>query len=198
MSDSADNKKVPTNDNFLVLDPDLSVNYFQLLGLKDGYTISLSELEKAYLKLQRKIHPDQFTNNTNGQLVAVQYSSFINKAYETLRSPLLRAQYLLDLYGITADIETATTNDHDFLMEQIDLRETLEEIKETENPHQGLKNLMQDINDKIDDLQNQFNILWKKRENGSLVAAIPVLQKMYFFHKLMKEARAEEERLLGI
>ena len=197
MSDIAGSNQRKT-ENESELYPDFSQNYFQLFGLQEAYTISADELEKAYLTLQKQAHPDKFANDSRQQLVAVQYSSFINKAYETLCSPLLRAQYLLDIYGISVDLETITIQDHDFLMEQMELRETLAEIKESKNPQQELKNLMQSINEKITGLQHQFDDLWQNRNNESLTAAIPVLHKMYFFYKLLHEARIEEEQLLKI
>jgi molecular chaperone HscB len=99
--------------------------YFSLLSLNPSFDIDLQELEKAYFAQQRLFHPDRFVGKPHAErLVALGKSADINKAYETLKNPLKRAQYLLHLQGI------AVGTDHDtvkptqaLLMEVIELRE---------------------------------------------------------------------------
>jgi DnaJ-domain-containing protein 1 len=59
----------------------------------------------------------------------IHFGAIINTAFDTLKSPLLRATYLLELQGINAFDEKDTQMDVDFLMNQIELRESLEAIK---------------------------------------------------------------------
>lgn len=75
------------------------------------------------------MHPDRFANAEEPEkLRAVQLSSYLNEAYETLKSPLRRAAYLLSLRDI--DVEQVNQNDlsMDLLLEQIQLREKLDEL----------------------------------------------------------------------
>ena len=73
--------------------------------------------------------------------LAVQTTSLINQAYDTLKSPLKRAQYLLELEDIDAGQESHITSDMSFLMKQIAFRETLEEIRDSADPLAGLDSM---------------------------------------------------------
>ncbi|MGQ7109039.1 Fe-S protein assembly co-chaperone HscB, partial [Escherichia sp. TWPC-MK] len=67
------------------------------------------------------------------QLAAVQQSATINQAWQTLRHPLMRAEYLLSLHGFDLASEQHTVRDTAFLMEQLELREELDEIEQAKD-----------------------------------------------------------------
>ncbi|MCA4773943.1 iron-sulfur cluster co-chaperone HscB C-terminal domain-containing protein [Wolbachia endosymbiont of Mansonella perstans] len=68
----------------------MSSNYFTLFGIELAFNISFDELEKKYIELSRTdINEGQSKNMEN-----------INKAYQVLKSPLKRAEHLLDLFGV--------------------------------------------------------------------------------------------------
>ena len=51
----------------------------------------------------------------------------MNEAYRTLKSPVQRARHLLELHGVDVAFETNTAMPTEFLMQQMELREALEE-----------------------------------------------------------------------
>jgi len=59
----------------------------------------------------------------------MQMTTRVNEAYRTLKSPVLRGKYLLELNGVDVAFETNTAMPREFLMEQMELREKLEEAK---------------------------------------------------------------------
>ena len=59
----------------------------------------------------------------------MQWSTRVNEAYRTLRSPVLRAKYLLEMNGVDVQFETNTQMPTDFLLRQLELREALEAAK---------------------------------------------------------------------
>ena len=62
------------------------------------------------------------------QRVALQWATFVNEAFDTLKSPIARAQYLLKLNAPELAVEGARVNlPHEFLMQQMQWREALEE-----------------------------------------------------------------------
>ena len=93
------------------------------------------------------------------------------------------------------DFEIITVDDSVFLMEQMELREALSEIKQAKAPDTMLKALKKEINERIKDLRDQFNELWQSLYNKDMKAAAVIVQKMSFLYKLMDEVDAEEERL---
>lgn len=85
----------------------MAQDLFALLGLgAPRYRLDPRELDLAFRKLQFELHPDRFTGAPERERqLSESASSLVNKAYATLRSPLLRAQYLLRQRGIETDTE---------------------------------------------------------------------------------------------
>ncbi|KJV68816.1 fe-S protein assembly co-chaperone HscB [Candidatus Neoehrlichia lotoris str. RAC413] len=77
----------------------MSENYFSLLQLNICFSIDLKLLEQNYITIQRAYHPDCFSSQSDKKL-ALEYISKINKAYQVLKSPLSRAEYILQLKNI--------------------------------------------------------------------------------------------------
>jgi len=86
---------------------DLTANYFELLDLEQDYQLDLKVLKEKYLELQREVHPDKFASESEKiQREAIQRVSYLNQAYEILKSPLQRAIYLLQISGNDFDPDT--------------------------------------------------------------------------------------------
>ena len=76
-------------------------NYFEYLELPRRLQIDLSQLEKSFYGLSRRLHPDlYFQRPEQERVLAEEASARLNDAYRTLRDPVARAEYLLELCGI--------------------------------------------------------------------------------------------------
>jgi len=105
-------------------------DHFALLGLPRSYAIDAAELERVYRDIQSRVHPDKHAHLGDAdRRVAMQWATQVNEAYRSLQNPLLRARYLLELAGHDARIETNTAMPTDFLMRQMELRETVAEVR---------------------------------------------------------------------
>ncbi|STL12439.1 co-chaperone HscB [Escherichia coli] len=70
------------------------MDYFTLFGLPARYQLDTQALSLRFQDLQRQYHPDKFASGSQAeQLAAVQQSATINQAWQTLRHPLMRAEY---------------------------------------------------------------------------------------------------------
>jgi len=106
---------------------DLNQNHFELFGLPPRFRLDLPRLDSRYRELQREVHPDRFAAAPQSeQRVSMQLSTRVNEAYQTLKSPLGRAGYLLQLQGLDPGFETNTAMPAEFLEHQMLLRESLE------------------------------------------------------------------------
>ena len=119
--------------------------YFTLFQLEPAFDIDAENLEQTYRALAARFHPDKFASaSAFEQKQAVMMSSAINDAYRTLRNPIDRAAYLLKTLGIDADAPEHTSFAPDFLMQQMEWRETLMEAR-AESDLKTLENLNDEI-----------------------------------------------------
>ena len=110
-------------DTCQAVQPPGQADHFARLGLARTFALDGVELERCYMMLQRRLHPDRFaTRGGRERELSMQQATSLNDAYETLHSPLRRAKYLLALAG-----EVASENDTEVLMEALADRETLAE-----------------------------------------------------------------------
>lgn len=74
-------------------------DYFTLFGLEKKFSLSLDTLEKQYINLQKQSHPDMAGKASLEQEKAFLQTTLLNQAYETLKYPVKRGEYLLTLQG---------------------------------------------------------------------------------------------------
>jgi molecular chaperone HscB len=108
--------------------PEFSRNHFELLGLPVTFAVDANALDNAYRELQSRVHPDRYASASEAERrVAMQWATKANEAYRTLRNPVDRARYLLSLKGYDTEEESNTSMPPDFLMQQMEWRESVEE-----------------------------------------------------------------------
>lgn len=106
-------------------------DYFSYFGLKPVFAIDRDALDAAWRQAAARVHPDRFaTAGPTEKRVAMQWASRINEAYRCLRSPLSRARYLCEQAGVDLQVETNTAMRPAFLMQQMEWREALDELRE--------------------------------------------------------------------
>ena len=119
--------------------------YFTLFQLEPAFDIDAENLEQTYRALAARFHPDKFASaSAFEQKQAVMMSSTINDVYRTLKNPIDRAAYLLKTLGIDADAPEHTSFAPNFLMQQMEWRETLMEAR-AESDLKTLENLNDEI-----------------------------------------------------
>jgi len=168
---------------------DYSKNYFELFGLPVGYILDSRSLAERYRELQRVVHPDRFANASDQERrLSVQGAALINEAYETLKDPVARASYLLTLHGVEMDVQNESTQDMAFLMQQMELREALEEARNQPDPYERVIDISQQVNQLITQLVGQMAVQFETPTPEQLEAAREILRKMRFLQKLRSEA----------
>ena len=170
-----------------------SLNYFELFSLPKSFQVAGNDLERAYKKLQAQHHPDRFTDADDSErLRALQHTSLINDAYETLKSPLKRAAYLLKLSDIDPEEHNQAHLHGDFLLRQMETREALEGLLVKEDI-EGLDRMKGAVNLEKDETLGQFVSAYTA---GELVDAKSIYNKLQFLFKLADEIESAEEKLL--
>ena len=113
--------------------------YFAMFSLPQKLTLDTAQLERDFYRLSRKLHPDLFARKgAEEQAWSLRQSSLLNDAYRTLKDPVARTAYLLQLEGIRLEDENAEIRDPqarqnrvpaDLLEEVFELNMQLEEMR---------------------------------------------------------------------
>lgn len=163
------------------------LNHFSYFELPEKFDIDLADLTHRYRELQKVIHPDKFANSPERErLQAVQRAAQVNDAFDVLKSPLYRAQHLLVLNGIEAE-KNATISDPMFLMQQMEMRESLEDAAAKDDALTAVEDAIDDIDDVYQNLLSKIKNMFAdaspdyKKINDSVL-------KLQFFNRLKNEA----------
>ena len=101
------------------------MNYFELFELPVSLKIDQGKLAQKYFGLQKKYHPDFFTQATeHEQEEALEISSQLNKALKVFKNREETIKYVLQLKDLLEEEEKYQLPP-DFLMEMMELNEEL-------------------------------------------------------------------------
>jgi molecular chaperone HscB len=171
----------------------LRKNYFELFAIPVQFALDISSIAERYRELQRATHPDQFALATEQERNrAVGQAAQVNDAYQTLRSPLKRAQYLLELNGVPLD-DTDTSMDLTFLMQQMELREALEQVPDAADPYAALDKIRGELKRDLKAVTQE--VAERLDGEAEVASAREPVKKMQFLFKVQQELNEMEERL---
>jgi len=167
------------------------MNHFELFGLPIQFELDGSLLSTQFRELQKQFHPDNFsTASERDRLMSVQKAAQINDAYQVLKQPVSRLEYILQLNGLDIRGEQKTLQDPMFLMQQMELREELEEINDEE--------ALLDFDAKVNKLYKQHLLeVQQQLQDAMWEAAAEQVRKLKFIQKLKQEIEQTEDRLFG-
>ncbi|WP_351010432.1 co-chaperone HscB [Shewanella sp. S1-58-MNA-CIBAN-0166] len=173
------------------------MNYFDLFNVVPAFDIDTALLAERYRDLQRAVHPDKFANDTEQQkLLSVQRTAQVNDGYQTLKNPLRRAEHMLSLRGIELSHETTTLKDGAFLMQQMEWREALEDIKDSSEPQSSIDELYDSFAEFESTLFTKLATRLISDESSDALLAADQIRKLKFMAKLHDELARIEDGLL--
>lgn len=172
--------------------PPGQVDHFTRLGVERDFEIDSADLDRRYFGFQRNLHPDRFARRSaKERAIAESQSASLNQAYETLKDPLTRAAYLLELAGIrSAAAHAATVDDEELLIEAMENREALMEAESVEAVDTLTARALASSIACLNDLGKAF------RDND-LERANRLTTRLRYWRKLGEEARGKRRLLEG-
>ena len=109
-------------------DASLASDDFAVFDLPRRFALDKAELDRRRLSLLSQTHPDRFADaGASAQRLATQWTVRVNEAFARLKEPLQRAAYLCELAGTAIEAEDNTAMPTDFLMQQMQWREALDD-----------------------------------------------------------------------
>lgn len=164
---------------------DLTADFFSLFELPRAFRLNVSELDSRYRDVQAQVHPDRFANAPEGERrLSMQWATRANEAYQTLKKPLGRARYLLELHGHDLQAENNTAMPADFLMEQMEWREAVMEARAGRDHHE-LEHLHNRLRADIDSRYEEVGQLLDDAKEFAL--ATDRVRRLMFLEKLLSE-----------
>ena len=169
-------------------------NPFALFDLPVAFQVDSALLNERYLALQKSLHPDNFSAaSAQEQRLAIQKSAEINDALRILKDPITRADSIIALNtGKTENPEEKSNNDIDFLMQQMEWRETLENIENRKDTDE-LTAFAQEINQIRHAILSELSTALDAQQWD---IARAITDKLRFIKKLQTEIERVEETLL--
>ena len=159
-------------------------DYFDLFGLPRQQALDVAGLDVLYRDIQSRIHPDKHAHLSDAeQRVAMQWATRVNEAYATLKDPLRRARYLLELADHDAGLETNTAMPAEFLMMQMELREAVADAREA-GDIESLDSRHRQIRKSI---RGEFEELQRTLDAGDHPRAAELVRQLMFQEKLLHE-----------
>ena len=172
---------------------DLHKNYFELLGVPQKFSIDSNVLDQNYRRLQSEVHPDRFAAAPSSErLHSMQLATEAHEAYRTLKNPTVRARYLLQLQGMDVNEESNTVMPAEFLMLQMEWRESIEDAK-AEHDVAALEKLLKKAQQEARNLQESLGTMLDK--DAELKEAAETVRKLSFIDKICSDIEQDIIRL---
>jgi len=168
-------------------------NHFQLFDLPETYGLDTARLDEAYRRLQNEVHPDRFAaSGESEKRLSMQWATRVNEAYQTLKTPLSRATYLLHLRGKDVFSASHTSFPPAFLMQQMEWRESIGDARQSRNAS-ALDKLWRDLRNESVNLENRLAVELDDAKDNE--AAAITTRELKFMHKLIEEVGDAQEEL---
>ena len=175
------------------MNPDFAQDHFTLFGLERRYALDGDDLDRRFRSVQANVHPDKFAHLGDAERrLSMQWATRANEAYQTLKQPVRRARYLLELAGVDPQIEHNTAMPHDFLLQQMEWREAVAEALDAGDAHE-----LEHLHNRLKrEMAAQFGDLGEALDARQDYAhAADVVRQMMFQEKLLADIDDAIERL---
>jgi molecular chaperone HscB len=164
------------------------MNYFELFEIPQRFDVDVAELANRYRELQKAVHPDKFANAGEQQkLLAISKTAQVNDGYQTLKDPIRRAEHMLLLRGVDIDNESTTMKDSGFLMQQLEWREALAELRDSDDIDADIAALEAEFTQYRQQLLDNLSKQLVDTQASSAMLAADQVRKLKFMAKLQDE-----------
>ncbi len=169
----------------------LSASDFVLFNLPQQFAQNRNELDTRWKQLQREAHPDKFAaQGAVAQRVAMQWSVRINEAYQRLKDPLKRAAYLCELAHFPIQAHSNTAMPADFLMQQMQWREELDEAQTPADIEAIIDQAMLHKQQMLQKLEQRLDV------DKNYSAAVETVRVLMFIEKLLHDLNTALDKAL--
>ena len=167
------------------------MNYFELFEMPVSLQVDKKYLQDKYFELQKKYHPDFFSNESEeNQADVLEKSSMINKAYKTFQNDDETIKCVLQIKGLIEEEEKYQLPPA-FLAEMMEINEGLMEVDDSslEETETKINQLEKYLYDEVRVIIEYYN------EDNTTNEQLSLVKDYYFKKKYLKRIL---ERLEGL
>lgn len=169
----------------------MTENPFELFGLPSQFALDAKELEARHRELSKSVHPDKHVGAGAGMRAqALSHAVSVNEAYRVLRDPLLRAEAVAKVRGLSLPEKAALPPA--FLMDVMEQREALAEVQGDEVK---LQNLLNAATARCTALETELASAFSQHATGPAIATL--LAQLRYARRLAEEIDMKLEALDG-
>lgn len=173
-----------------LIKPKTDLDYFKVFGLDPGYDLDVRDLAKVFRQAQTILHPDKHSTKAQDQLeLSEEWSSLVNSAYQTLKDPLNRALYLLEMKGRPLE-EGDVATDATFLAEVMEANEEVADAESSADICALSEHNKKVIKDYEEEVSKAFGA-------NDIDLARDLVSKMKYFCSLQDKIKERELELEG-
>jgi len=169
-------------------------SYFEVFGLKPLLELNENILRSKFYDLSKKTHPDSFVlSHSANQIHATRWSTLINRAYQTLKSPFSRAEYLLELFADTSPIQRSLPT------ELAESYFELQDMLTTGQGKQALESFIHQLDKEEEGCQKEWALLadeWSQSDTPQVL--VSRLRSCVDKHKYLASLRQNIEKHRGV
>jgi molecular chaperone HscB len=163
---------------------------FELFQIPMQFAQDRVMLDTRWKQLQREAHPDKFAaQGVAAQRIAMQWSVRINEAYQRLKDPVRRASYLCELNGAPIHAEKNTAMPTDFLLQQMQWREALEDATTVQDLEEIASKANDSGREQLSKIEQTLDI------NKDFATAAQQVRSLMFIERFSSEVDARIDQL---
>lgn len=172
------------------------MNYFELYELPLSFNPDQQLVKQKFYQLSKQFHPDFYINESEEkQNEVLELSTQNNKAFQVLKDPQKRLQYILELKGHV--IEGAPyALPQSFLMEMMEVNETLMEMEFEPDPAKlvEVKKLTEAIEKQLEDELQALTLTFDRQE-GDPEEVLKAIKDIYYRNKYLSRIKESLNKL---
>ena len=171
-------------------EPSCCPDYYRLLipeaFERPCFLIDSKKLKREYLRLQGEVHPDRAGS------LGESWSSWINRANETLKNPLQRAIYLVNMY----EKDYGTVEEHVVVVQEEDMHdislvlEVREELDSSSDP-KTISRIKTENDQRIEECCDELGVILTGKDGMNMIKAKKCINKLRYWMSIDRQIKEQ-------
>ncbi|MES2448264.1 MAG: Fe-S protein assembly co-chaperone HscB [Bacteroidota bacterium] len=173
------------------------MNYYELYNLPISFNPDQAIVKQQFYALSKKFHPDFYINESEEkQQEVLEHSTLNNKAFQVLKDPQKRLHYVLELKNQLVEGENYALP-QDFLMEMMDVNETLMDLEFEPNAIklEGVRVQVELFEQSLNKELNELTAAFDTANQDAQITLLKAIKDVYYRNKYLYRIKQSLARI---